>query len=68
LTVEEADELLKRMITLCADVEVAKSVGWCSRAKNAVVDVKSGWPVSRKSPWTAKSDGGDLRRRRRRLG
>ena len=44
MTVEEADELLKRMIDLCADVEVAESVGWCSRgrgsrAKNAVVEV-----------------------------
>ena len=42
MTVEEADELLKRMIALCADVEVAESVGWCSRAKNALVNVESG--------------------------
>ena len=47
MTIEEDDELLKRMIALCADVDVAESVGWCSRgrgsrAKNAVVDVESG--------------------------
>ena len=38
-------------------VEVAESVWWWSRGrgsrkKNAVVDVESGWPVSRKSPWS----------------
>lgn len=36
----------------CTDVEVAESVGWCSRdrgsrARDVVVNVESGWPVSR---------------------
>ena len=45
------------MIALCADVEEAESVGWCSRsrgsrARGAVVDVESGLPVSREPSWS----------------
>src|SRR3954469_4454875 len=48
----EANEVPKQAVALCVVVEVAESIGWCScsrgnRAMNAVVDVESGWPVSR---------------------
>ena len=53
----ETDEIAQEAVALCADADVAKSVGWCSRgrgsrARDAVVDVESGWPVSRQSPWS----------------
>ena len=51
-TVEEGDERSGEVIALCAEVEVAESVRWCSRGRgsrgrDAEVDVESGWPVSR---------------------
>src|SRR3954469_16035061 len=43
----EANEVPKQAVALCVVVEVAESVGWCthgrgSRARDVVVDVKSG--------------------------
>ena len=49
--------LLKQAVALCAVCRCSRERGWWSRgrgsrAKNAVVDVESGWSVSRKSPWS----------------
>ena len=54
--------LLKQAVALCAVCRCSRERGWWSRGrgsrpKNAVVDVKSGWPVSRKSLWSHRRKG-----------